>query len=191
MADGQVTRRTCGAHDEHRRLLNEDPAYVAARSAIENLAWTYRRGARSPARSGHHPHPGRRPRGVEHRNPEHLRCADPESDRRPQPGLPDDERGHRAGADRLAVRRGRARVEFFLATTDPREIPQMGSHARKLENIIPTGGNPIKSAATGGADPWPADKYLNIWVAPRITSPFGTCLATRSSLAALRRRTAS
>jgi len=22
----------------------------------------------------------------------------------------------------------------------------------------------MKSAATGGVDPWPADKYLNIWV---------------------------
>ena len=25
-------------------------------------------------------------------------------------------------------------------------------------------GNPVKSAATGGANPWPADRYLNMWV---------------------------
>jgi hypothetical protein len=58
-------------------------------------------------------------------------------------------------------------VEFYLATTDPQGNPTTG--------ITYTLGNPgffgfepftdnVKSSATGGADPWPTDQYLNIWV---------------------------
>src|SRR6185503_8776739 len=39
-----------------------------------------------------------------------------------------------------------------------------------------TDDDAIKSAATGGADAWPASTYLNIWIAPRITSPQGDLL---------------
>src|SRR4051794_17133023 len=45
-------RRSCGAHNEHRRLLNEDPAYAARRAEIENLARLYRLGQRRPERLG-------------------------------------------------------------------------------------------------------------------------------------------
>ena len=31
----------------------------------------------------------------------------------------------------------------------------------------------VKSAATGGADPWPADRYLNIWVCPALSGQGG------------------
>jgi hypothetical protein len=34
----------------------------------------------------------------------------------------------------------------------------------------------MKSSATGGHDAWPADKYLNIWTVPRLTSPQGDLL---------------
>jgi hypothetical protein len=37
--------------------------------------------------------------------------------------------------------------------------------------------NNVKSAATGGADPWPSDRYLNMWVANFVFEPgFGTLL---------------
>src|SRR5215475_7608617 len=44
--------RTCGAQVEHRRLLNEDPAYAAARAAIETQARAYTTGAMISARTG-------------------------------------------------------------------------------------------------------------------------------------------
>jgi hypothetical protein len=60
-------------------------------------------------------------------------------------------------------------IEFCLATLDPNGNPTNG-----ITRTSSTGGdfgtffNPItedvKTAATGGADPWPADEYLNIWV---------------------------
>lgn len=61
-----------------------------------------------------------------------------------------------------------ARIEFVLATLDPDGNPTTG--------ITRTVGNPsgflgftpfddgVKSNATGGKDPWPTDRYLNIWV---------------------------
>jgi hypothetical protein len=61
-----------------------------------------------------------------------------------------------------------ARIQFQLATTDPDGNPTNG--------ITRTVGNPqgflgfspfddnVKSAALGGKDPWPTDRYLNIWV---------------------------
>lgn len=64
-------------------------------------------------------------------------------------------------------RAGDARIEFYLADTDPDGNPTTG--------ITHTVGNPgflgfnaftdnAKAAATGGKDPWPTDQYLNIWV---------------------------
>src|SRR5690349_1711556 len=37
------TKRNCGAMIEHHRLLAENPYYAAARSMIENKAWTHKR----------------------------------------------------------------------------------------------------------------------------------------------------
>ena len=58
------------------------------------------------------------------------------------------------------------RIEFALAVRDPNcgttngitrtNTATASFSAATLENV--------KSAATGGADPWPSDRYLNIWV---------------------------
>ncbi len=60
-----------------------------------------------------------------------------------------------------------ARIEFALAVRDPNCGATTGI---TRTNTATTGftwatRNNIKSAATGGADPWPSDRYLNIWVA--------------------------
>lgn len=63
-----------------------------------------------------------------------------------------------------------AGIEFELATEDPFGNPTTGiTHTQG--NPAPSffgGYNPstddVKSAAAGGVDPWPASKYLNIWV---------------------------
>lgn len=59
------------------------------------------------------------------------------------------------------------RIEFYLADTDPDGNPTTGI-TRTQGNPGFLGYNPFqdnaKSAATGGIDPWPTDRYLNIWV---------------------------
>jgi len=60
------------------------------------------------------------------------------------------------------------KIEFYLATEDPDGNPTNGI-TRTAGN--PTGffgystfGDEVKSAAKGGKNPWPTDRYLNIWV---------------------------
>jgi hypothetical protein len=59
-------------------------------------------------------------------------------------------------------------VEFCLATTDPNGNPTNG-----ITRTSTTGGqlfgffgpfDDVKAGSTGGIDPWPTDKYFNIWV---------------------------
>lgn len=60
-------------------------------------------------------------------------------------------------------------IEFYLADIDPQGKPTNGI-VRKSTNtrftINPLVGINIdmKSSAKGGSDPWPVDRYLNIWV---------------------------
>lgn len=63
---------------------------------------------------------------------------------------------------------GDAGIEFYLADLDPNGMPTTG--------ITRTAGTPppflgfspfgdeVKKNSTGGKDPWPTDRYLNIWV---------------------------
>lgn len=61
---------------------------------------------------------------------------------------------------------GDAGFRFQLATIDPSGNPTTG-----IERISSTTNhsltfftNSVKASSTGGADPWPRDQYLNIWV---------------------------
>lgn len=60
------------------------------------------------------------------------------------------------------------KIEFYLATEDPEGNPTNGITRTAG---TPTGffgyspfGDEVKSATTGGKNPWPTDRYLNIWV---------------------------
>jgi hypothetical protein len=57
-----------------------------------------------------------------------------------------------------------ANVQFALATTDPTGNPTTGITRTQTTASSFSTDDGVKSAATGGADPWPSDKYLNIWV---------------------------
>lgn len=57
-----------------------------------------------------------------------------------------------------------ARVEFELASTDPDGDPTDGITRTETEEDSFSDDDAVKSSSTGGADPWPADQYLNIWV---------------------------
>jgi len=57
-----------------------------------------------------------------------------------------------------------AQIEFALADTDPKGGATTGITRTHTKVTSFTYDDAIKSAATGGTDAWPADKYLNLWV---------------------------
>ncbi|HDR8434880.1 TPA: zinc metalloprotease [Bacillus cereus] len=58
-----------------------------------------------------------------------------------------------------------ARVEFFLATKDPDGNQTNGiTRTHTTKQAFSADDNSVKSQSTDGADAWPADKYLNLWV---------------------------
>jgi hypothetical protein len=55
-------------------------------------------------------------------------------------------------------------IRFALAKTDPNGNPTSGI-TRTNSNVASFAqDDSVKSSATGGADAWPSDKYLNLWV---------------------------
>lgn len=57
-----------------------------------------------------------------------------------------------------------ANIQFALAKKDPNGKATNGITRTQTNRASFSDDNAVKSAATGGADPWPTDKYLNIWV---------------------------
>jgi hypothetical protein len=59
---------------------------------------------------------------------------------------------------------GDARVQFALATRDPKGRPTSGITRTQTERPSFGTGDSVKFAKSGGADAWPASRYLNVWV---------------------------
>jgi hypothetical protein len=57
-----------------------------------------------------------------------------------------------------------AQVQFALATVDPDGRPSNGIDRVQTGKQSFTTDDTVKSATSGGADPWPSDRFLNIWV---------------------------
>lgn len=57
-----------------------------------------------------------------------------------------------------------SRIQFALATTDPAGNATNGITRTSTTTQSFTTDDAVKSVATGGADPWPSDRYLNLWV---------------------------
>jgi hypothetical protein len=55
-------------------------------------------------------------------------------------------------------------IRFALATIDPNGQPTNGITYTQTAQTSFSQDDSVKSSATGGIDPWPTDKYLNIWV---------------------------
>jgi hypothetical protein len=55
-------------------------------------------------------------------------------------------------------------VRFALAKKDPNGKSASGITRTKTTRISFGDDDAVKSVATGGVDPWPSNKYLNIWV---------------------------
>ncbi len=57
-----------------------------------------------------------------------------------------------------------ARIRFVLAKKDPEGKPTQGITRTRTASTSFGTHDEVKSSATGGANPWPTDKYLNLWV---------------------------
>jgi hypothetical protein len=57
-----------------------------------------------------------------------------------------------------------AGIQFVLATQDPKGQPTKGVTRTKTTRTSFGTDDSVKSTASGGVDPWPTDRYLNIWV---------------------------
>lgn len=56
-------------------------------------------------------------------------------------------------------------IKFALAPTDPTGKPTSGiTRTKTASTSFRNKDNGVKATATGGIDPWPTDRYLNIWV---------------------------
>jgi pregnancy-associated plasma protein-A/putative peptidoglycan binding protein len=158
------TRRSCGVMDIHRQLLSTDPDYRVARSEIENAALAYQARETQVERR-----PVRRIPvvvHVVHKTAEQnisdaqirsqirvlnrdFRKKNVDADQVPAPFKP-------AAAD--------ARIQFRLATRDVYGHRTTGITRKKTSVSSFSQNDRVKSSRTGGADPWPASRYLNIWV---------------------------
>lgn len=156
-------KRTCGTMPVHRRLLNEVPTYARARALIENRAFAAaRRGLRTTRSIVNIP-------VVVHV----VWKIDAENISDDQIQSQIDVLNKDFRAQNLDIETcpavfqgltGDARVEFHLATTDPNGNSTTGIIRRKTNEESFFDDDSVKAESTGGADPWPADRYLNIWV---------------------------
>jgi hypothetical protein len=156
--------RTCGTMPVHERLLRTDLAYMSARIASENHAFGFANNMLSGARTGVTVIPV-----VVHVvfNTAAQNISDAQI--HSQIGiLNQDYRKTNSDVSKtpavFAPLCGDARIEFQLASTDPSGNPTNGITRTPTSSTSFSDDDKVKSAATGGADAWPAANYLNIWV---------------------------
>src|SRR3954451_20827528 len=163
--EGPPKTRSCGTMVVHERLLRSDPSYQAARNDSENRAFTY---ARRPdflvGRSGvtviptvvHVVYNGAAQNISDAQNQSQIDV------------LNHDFRKTNADISNLPAvfqpLAADARIEFELATTDPSGNPTNGITRTSTTSSGFSDDNKVKHASTGGADAWPRDNYLNLWV---------------------------
>jgi hypothetical protein len=157
-------RRICGTMDVHRRLLVESESYALERAKIENMALEFEKGLRISNRTG----VVRIPVVVQvvwNTTTQNISDAQIQSQ---ITVLNNDFRALNTDISQVpSVWQnlvGDTQVEFFLATQDPNNIPTNGITRKQTTVTSFTHDDKVKSSATGGVDPWPTDRYLNIWV---------------------------
>jgi hypothetical protein len=163
MTTAMPERRQCATMEVHRRLLSTVPTYAAARTEIENLAFAaQQRGI--AARTGvtripvvvHVVHHTARQNISDEQVRSQLRV------------LNADFRRTNTDVSQVplvwAALTADCRVEFVLASKDPAGHPTTGITRTKTATAEFGADDAVKFAASGGANAWPADRYLNIWV---------------------------
>jgi len=170
------TRELCGTMEVHRRLLTESVTYRERRALIENRAMAYESRARSVARTGlvtipvvvhvvHNPADPSQNIGEEQI---HSQIEVLNQDFRA--GNTDASKVPAVWKDRVAD----CNIEFRLASQDPNGSPTDGiTRTGSTKRSFSTDLDDVKSGATGGADPWPSDDYLNVWVCGDLRDSIG------------------
>lgn len=155
-------RRTCGAMAEHRRLLTDSSQYRRARADLENTTRDFQRLERTTEEVVQIPVVVHVVARVDSENI---------SDDQVTSQIEVLNRDYRASnTDLAAVPEvfaeliGDAKIEFVLATVDPDGNPTSGITRTSTTQVSFGTDNAIKFSDRGGADAWPADRYLNMWV---------------------------
>ncbi len=162
----EPARDLCGTMIVHRRLLNESMTYRAQRGQIESRAFQYETARLTSARRGvvtiptvvHVVHnSGKTEQNISDKQI-HSQFAVLNRDFRAK--NPDVSQVPAVWRSLVAD----IMVEFRLATEDPFGKPTDG--IIRVETDEPDFGTDdgVKARATGGSDPWPSDRYLNLWV---------------------------
>jgi Pregnancy-associated plasma protein-A len=175
--DEMPARRVCATDEVHERLLRTVPGYAEARSEIENRTSRVLAFGGAVLRTGCTEIPV-----VVH--VVHRTATENISDAQIQSQIEVLNADYRAtNPDRsstpavFAPLIGDARVTFKLADVDPDGNPTDGITRTSTSNSSFTSNTDnVKSASTGGADAWPADRYLNIWTCGNLRSGTGQAL---------------
>jgi Pregnancy-associated plasma protein-A len=157
------TRRTCATMNVHRRLLNVSDDYRRARDEIETSTLAFARRARVGRRAivyiptvFHVVHNTAAQNIDEEQIDSQLTVLNQDfrrlnSDVNQVPSVWQD----------LA---GDARIAFHRARVDPQGRLTNGISRTQTNVTAFTDDDAVKSSDDGGADAWPADRYLNVWV---------------------------
>ncbi len=162
MESGQLARR-CATMTVHRRLLDQDPSYRLRREGLENSTLA-RKLARARGRTGTTVIPV--VVHVVHRTLTENISIDQVTSQIDVLNKDFSKRNGDVSSVPPVWRDlvGDARVVFKLADRDPNGKVTNG--ITRTPTFIAGFGDDdaVKSASGGGADAWPADRYLNIWV---------------------------
>jgi len=156
-------RRTCGAMQVHHRLLETHPAFRLRQGLLEH-ATTAQLAAGVALRTGTVTVPVV-VHVVYHAAVENISTAQITSQiaaLNRDYGATNTDRKKVPGVWKGFVTD--TRVRFTLATRDPAGKPTDGIHRVKTTRTSFNDDDHVKSSKTGGADAWPAKKYLNLWV---------------------------
>jgi hypothetical protein len=175
--DDVPTRRVCATNEVHERLLRTVPGYADTRSEIENRTGRMLAFDGAVLRTGCTTIPV-----VVHVL--HRTAAENVSDAQVQNQIEVLNEDFRArNADRTSTPAAfqalvsDARITFRLATTDPEGNPTSGiTRTSTSRTSFSSEADDVKAASTGGADAWPADRYLNLWTCGNLRSSRGEAL---------------
>ena len=176
-ADEVPTQRVCATDEVHERLLRTEDGYAETRSEIENRTSRVLAFGGAVLRSGCTEIPV-----VVHVL--HRTSAENLSDDQVRSQIDVLNADFRArNTDRSSTPRvfrrfvGDPRITFRLASIDPLGQPTDGITRTSTSNtsFVSTADN-AKRASAGGADAWPADRYLNLWTCGNLRDGKGHAL---------------
>ncbi|KAJ5089585.1 ulilysin [Penicillium argentinense] len=166
-SDAPELTRQCGTNEYHRYLIDTEPAYKPTRQSLEQFNHLYRRN--QTLRSGVALIPV-----VVHvvYNGDAANITEAQVDSQIV-ALNADFNAQNADISEIPTAfkplLGEARIRFFRVQRDPQGKRHPGiTRTRTSIQAFNQNGNQLdqrmKSAAQGGHDAWPSDRYLNIWV---------------------------